>query len=143
MTDKNKEMLIIAENHYKLTDKYKLTKNIKFELNDNNQLSYESESFDTVIDTFGLCSVKNPVSALQEMKRVLKSNGKILLLEHGRSNWSFLNEALDKTALDHSKTWGCWWNRNIEDLITQSGLKVDSINRSYFGTFTVCVCTKN
>ena len=47
---------------------------------------FPENSFDTVIDTFGLCSYDDPVKVLKEMARVCKPEGKILLLEHGRSN---------------------------------------------------------
>ena len=42
-------------------------------------------SFDTVIDTFGLCSMSNPVIGLRALGRLVKPNGRIILLEHGRS----------------------------------------------------------
>ncbi len=47
-------------------------------------LPYPSESFDTVADTFGLCSWDDPVRGLKECFRVLKPGGTMLLLEHGR-----------------------------------------------------------
>lgn len=46
---------------------------------------FEDNTFDTVVDTFGLCSFDNPVAVLKELQRVCKPDGKILLLEHGRS----------------------------------------------------------
>jgi methyltransferase OMS1 len=48
-------------------------------------LLYPDNSFDTVVDTFGMCSHKDPVKALSEMSRVCKPFGKILLLQHGRA----------------------------------------------------------
>ena len=42
-------------------------------------------SFDTVVDTFGLCSVEDPRRALEEMAAACKPNGKIILIEHGRA----------------------------------------------------------
>ncbi|KXZ53082.1 hypothetical protein GPECTOR_8g74 [Gonium pectorale] len=44
---------------------------------------FGAASFDTVIDTFGLCSHEDPVQALREMARVCKPGGKILLLQAG------------------------------------------------------------
>jgi methyltransferase OMS1 len=46
---------------------------------------YPDNSFDTVVDTFGLCSFDDPVGVLKELQRICKPDGKILLLEHGRS----------------------------------------------------------
>ena len=47
---------------------------------------YSENEFDTVVDTFGLCSYDDPVQVLKEMKRVCRKDGKgrIILLEHGR-----------------------------------------------------------
>ncbi|KAH6569594.1 hypothetical protein BASA62_004760 [Batrachochytrium salamandrivorans] len=65
-------------------------------------------AYDTVVDTFGLCSHTDPVAALKEMARVCrKGTGRILLLEHGRTRyWDWLNVVLDKFAADHALDWG-------------------------------------
>ncbi|GIL46555.1 hypothetical protein Vafri_3532 [Volvox africanus] len=90
--------------------------------------------FDTVVDTFGLCSHEDPVQALKEMARVCKAGGKILLLEHGRSHYDWLNSKLDSSAAEHQRKWGCMWNKDILELIQQAGLQVDKVTRWHFGT---------
>merc|ERR1712226_386540 len=78
------------------------------------------ESFDTVVDTFGLCSYQDPVTVLREMTRVCKPDGKILLLEHGRSkSWTWISQFLDKNAAEHARNWGCIWNRDLDALLEQ------------------------
>ncbi|KAL3802549.1 hypothetical protein ACHAWO_002955, partial [Cyclotella atomus] len=96
---------------------------------------YPDNSFDTVVDTFGLCSFDDPVKVLKELQRVCKPDGKILLLEHGRSK-SFvgLSGYLDKHAERHAKNWGCVWNRDIDDIIKSSGLQLDKLDTWHFGT---------
>lgn len=59
-----------------------LNKDYSLLLMDAENLKFEDSSFDYVVCTYVLCSVPNPVKALKEMKRVLKPNGKILMLEH-------------------------------------------------------------
>lgn len=49
---------------------------------DAEDLGFPSDSFDYVISTFVLCSIPDPVKALKEMKRVVKPDGKVIMLEH-------------------------------------------------------------
>jgi len=76
-------------------------------------------SFDCVVSTWTLCSIKNVEQAIAEIHRVLKPGGKFYFIEHGLSNepkvqvWqnrlNFINKALFV---------GCHINRNIKQLIT-------------------------
>lgn len=45
-------------------------------------LPFKDESFDCVVSTFVFCSVPDPIKGLEEVYRVLKSIGKMYLLEH-------------------------------------------------------------
>ncbi|KAG5181068.1 S-adenosyl-L-methionine-dependent methyltransferase, partial [Tribonema minus] len=49
------------------------------------QLKFRDGTFDTVVDTFGLCVFGDPVAALREMGRVCATNGRVLLLENSKS----------------------------------------------------------
>jgi len=102
---------------------------------------FPNQCFDTVVDTFGLCSYDDPVAVLKEMKRVCKPEGKILLLEHGRSKtWSFITDYLDNNAERHAKNWGCVWNRDLDEILKESGLKIDNLHTWHFGTTYYIVC---
>ena len=48
-------------------------------------LPFANASIDTVVVTWTLCSIANAHEALQQMKRVLRSNGCLIFLEHGRA----------------------------------------------------------
>eukprot|EP01127_Copromyxa_protea_P012366 TRINITY_DN3216_c0_g1_i1.p1 TRINITY_DN3216_c0_g1~~TRINITY_DN3216_c0_g1_i1.p1 ORF type:complete len:136 (-),score=26.88 TRINITY_DN3216_c0_g1_i1:10-417(-) len=115
--------------------KFSGTRDADFVLMDGHKLDFPDNTFDTVVDTFGLCSFDNPKEVLGEMQRVCKEDGVILLLEHGRStNHNWLSSHLDRKAELHHADWGCWWNRNIEQLVTEAGLEIVNTKKQNLGT---------
>lgn len=93
-----------------------------------------SASFDTVVDTFGLCSFERPEEALREMQRCVKPGGRILLLEHGASDWRLLAWWQQHRLNRHVIKWGCYWNRDILGLVRESGLDIREVRRRHLGT---------
>ncbi|KAH6842852.1 hypothetical protein B0I37DRAFT_383026 [Chaetomium sp. MPI-CAGE-AT-0009] len=91
--------------------------------------------YDTIIQTFGLCSVADPVKLLANMAaKVQPDTGQILLLEHGRGSFEWMNKRLDKAAPKHFQKFGCWWNRDIEQIVREAaeqvpGLEVVTLKR--------------
>ena len=92
----------------------------------------ESNTFDTVVMTWTLCSVSDPVLALSEIKRVIKPGGKVIFAEHGKSpdlnirNWQkTINPVWSRIA------GGCQLNREIDDLYESSGFMFKSMERGY------------
>ncbi|GMI46722.1 hypothetical protein TrCOL_g1668 [Triparma columacea] len=137
LTDKSEEMVKTAKDKVSTMG---LRANIQIDVGDGSDLSrFADNSFDTVVDTFGLCSFDDPVKVLLEMQRVCKKDGgKILLIEHGRSNyWEWLDNVLDEGKDQHVEKWGCEWNRDIDKIVSDSGLLVDSRSKWHFGTTSV------
>ncbi|KFA76399.1 hypothetical protein S40288_04813 [Stachybotrys chartarum IBT 40288] len=91
--------------------------------------------YDTVIQTFGLCSVSDPVAVLSNLASVVKpESGRIILLEHGKGWYGLVNGLLDKNASKHFAKFGCWWNRDIPFLVEQAvaktpGLEIVKVER--------------
>jgi len=95
----------------------------------------EGGKYDTVVQTMGLCSVQDPVALLRNLGNVVKEEeGRILLLEHGRGRWEWLNGVLDKFAEGHAREFGCWWNRDLGAVVRESGLEVVEVKRWHGGT---------
>ena len=108
--------------------------NVTLAVTDASALPLASASFDTVVDTFGLCSFEQPAEALREMRRVCKPGGQILLLEHGVSSWTLVAWWQQHRLNRHVVRWGCYWNRPILDLVAESGLRVEEVRRRHLGT---------
>jgi methyltransferase OMS1 len=102
---------------------------------------FKDSEFDTVVDTFGICSFEDPVSALEEMRRVCKPDGQILLLEHGESDWPWMQSLLSNQVGVHVKKFGCYNHRSIRTLIDEAGLEVVSEKRKHWGTIYFYVCS--
>ena len=94
-----------------------------------------ARTFDTVVDTFGLCSMTDPVAGLKQLAAACAPGGRILLLEHGRSGkWGWLDARLDAGAHSHAAKWGCAWNRDVRAAVAAAGLEVVSATTWHFGT---------
>ncbi|CAA17784.1 Methyltransferase [Schizosaccharomyces pombe] len=93
-----------------------------------------NQSYDTIIQTFCICSQEKAVEQLNNYRSLLRSDGRILLIEHGKGKYKFLNRILNAYAESHYESWGCVWNRDIEQLLEDSELTIDSCKRFNFGT---------
>ncbi|MCJ1389154.1 hypothetical protein MMC18_002009 [Xylographa bjoerkii] len=91
--------------------------------------------FDTIIQTMGICSTSDPSTLLSHLGRLTNpTNGRILLLEHGRSHYDWVNKILDDHAPAHADRHGCWWNKDIQKILQDSDLEIVQIKRYHFGT---------
>jgi ubiquinone/menaquinone biosynthesis C-methylase UbiE len=126
--DLSREMLNIARKRAT-----KLPLHISFVLGDSEMLPFHDKSFDTVVSSFSTCTFPDPVAALKEMARVCRPTGRILLLEHGRSDRERLGRWQDRHADQFAKPLGCHWNREPLNLVRQAGLGVNEARRTFFG----------
>jgi ubiquinone/menaquinone biosynthesis C-methylase UbiE len=94
------------------------------------KLPFPDGSFDTVVVTLVLCTVPDPEGTLSEIKRVLKSDGQLLFLEHVRSNHPDLAKWQDRLE----SPWrfladGCHCNRDTAAAIDAAGFQLGDIER--------------
>jgi ubiquinone/menaquinone biosynthesis C-methylase UbiE len=106
---------------------------VSFAILDGEQLAIRDRSVDTVLSSLTLCTFPNPINALQEMSRVCRPEGQILLLEHGRSRQEWLRRWQDRRAERHVQALGCHWNREPLELVRQAGLQLIWAQRTFFG----------
>lgn len=94
------------------------------------RLPYEDQTFDCVVSTWTLCTIPDPVRALQEVRRVLKPGGRFLFLEHGRSDDKKMATWQDRlNPIQNVIGCGCNLNRRIDVLIAQAGLSITQLDR--------------
>ena len=88
------------------------------------QLAFPDNSFDTVFGTFVFCSVPDPVAGLKELKRVCKSNGRLLLLEHMRPGNVLLGLLFDVVNPMVVRMMGANINRRTMENIKKAGWQI-------------------
>jgi len=87
-------------------------------------LQYDDQSFDTILATFVFCSVPDPIRGLQEIKRVCKRGGRIILLEHVRPGGTVLGKIFDLLNPITVRLMGVNINRNTVENMERAGLNV-------------------
>jgi Methylase involved in ubiquinone/menaquinone biosynthesis len=73
----------------------KLGKQVHLIHMDAQDMDFPDNTFDTVFTTCVFCSVPNPVKGLKEIRRVCKQDGKIIMIEHVRSERKVLGLIMD------------------------------------------------
>ena len=90
-------------------------------------LPFEDASFDAVVSTLVLCGVDDQARALQEAKRVLRPGGRLLFIEHVRSDDPKLARFQDRmNRLNHFLV-GCDCNRQTLAAIEEQGFTVSKV----------------
>jgi ubiquinone/menaquinone biosynthesis C-methylase UbiE len=120
-----------------------LGRDVDLRIGDAQALELEDQSFDTVIITFGLCTIPDDRGAATEAHRVLRPGGRLVLLEHVRSPSlavRAVQRALDplsvRFAADHLV-------RDPLDHLGNIGFEIESVERSKWGIVERVVARKS
>jgi len=90
------------------------------------------ESVDTVVTTWTLCSIPDAARALREMRRVLRRDGRLIFIEHGRSADPGVVRWQDRlTPWWRRISGGCHLNRPIDRILAQGGFEVSEMEKGY------------
>jgi methyltransferase OMS1 len=49
-------------------------------------------------------------------------------------HYDWINNIIDSGSASHTEKWGCVWNKDIEGIVKEAGLRVKSSHRVHFGT---------
>lgn len=106
----------------------KYNREVKLLEMDIQDLNFEDNNFDLIVTSCVFCSVPDPVKGLKELKRVLKKDGRIIMLEHMRSQNELVGKLMDWFNWVSLYTWGANINRKTIENIEKAGLKLVEVN---------------
>lgn len=104
---------------------------IKLQIADIQELPFPDNMFDTVITACVFCSVPDPIQGFRELRRVVKPEGNLYMLEHVRSEGALLGPLMDwvnPLTVSHS---GVNINRRTEQNIQSSGMQIASVEKLF------------
>lgn len=97
---------------------------------DGQTLTLPDESVDNVLVTWTLCTIPDVERALAEMHRVLRPEGRLHFVEHGRSGFDDIARRQDRIDPWWGKVaGGCHLNRPIPDLIRRAGFRIGPLEK--------------
>ncbi|AGB38712.1 class I SAM-dependent methyltransferase [Natronococcus occultus] len=108
----------------------------RLERMDAQELSFADDSFDTVLSSFSTCTFPDPVAALDEMARVCRPDGRVLLIEHGPSDVDLLARYQEYRAAAHYERSGCRLTQEPLDVLERSTLVFEESDTAQLGRIT-------
>ena len=90
-------------------------------------LPFEDASFDTVVSTLVLCGVDDQPRAVREIRRVLKPGGRLLFVEHVRSDDAAEARRQDRINWLNRLVVGCDCNRPTLETLERGGFVIDDV----------------
>jgi ubiquinone/menaquinone biosynthesis C-methylase UbiE len=117
-------------------------RDVDLRIGDAQTLEFEDQSFDTVIITFGLCTIPDDRGAVTEAHRVLRPDGRLVLLEHVRSP-SVTVRAVQRVLDPVSVRFGAdHLVRDPLDHLADAGFEIESVERLKWGIVERVVARK-
>jgi ubiquinone/menaquinone biosynthesis C-methylase UbiE len=92
----------------------------------------EAKSIDTIVTSWALCSIQDPMTALAEMRRVVRPGGQLLFVEHGLAPEQKVRRWQHRlTPMWKRIAGGCHLDRPISDLIQEAGFEITHLDTDY------------
>ncbi|MFT4714041.1 MAG: ubiquinone/menaquinone biosynthesis C-methylase UbiE [Candidatus Azotimanducaceae bacterium] len=96
------------------------------------EIPLADNTFDSAVVTWTLCTIPDPMTALLEIKRVLKPEGRLLFVEHGSAPEPEVVKWQDRVdPLWSLLAGGCHINRRPDKMMVDAGFRFEEIERRY------------
>lgn len=96
------------------------------------EIPLEDNCADTIVTTYTLCTIPDWLTAVRQMRRVLKPGGKLLFCEHGKAPDAAVRKWQDKLTPYWKKGFGgCHLNRDIPRLLREGGFDIEQLDSMY------------
>lgn len=118
-------------------------KNVQFLEMDVQNMDFPDDTFDYVLTSCVFCSVPYPVQGLQEIRRVCKPSGKLLMLEHVRSNRRLLGPLMDVLNPVPLFLYGANINRDTVGNLRKAGFSDIQVTDLWLDIFKKIVARKD
>lgn len=96
---------------------------------DAQRMAFPDNTFDTVVATCIFCSVPDPIKGLEEIKRICKPDGQVILLEHVRSENPVLGKIMDILNPVTLSIVGSNINRRTVQNVSKAGLNLKDVRK--------------
>lgn len=103
---------------------------VELEVADVEALPFDDDRFDVATATCVFCSVADPVQGLRELGRVVRPDGRVLLLEHVRPRNRVLGALADLISPLTRRLFGPEVNRRTERNVEAAGLEIVTVRRA-------------
>lgn len=96
------------------------------------EIPIEADFFDTIVVTYTLCSIPDVSRALDEMRRVLKPEGRMMFSEHGIAP----DPRVSRRQRSFEPWWvrlagGCHLTRPVPELLRRAGFRIEELSAAY------------
>ncbi len=135
--DLTPEMLAVAE-----TRAQSIGRDIDLREGDAHDLPFTGASFDTVVCTYAMCSVLDEMKVIAEMDRVLRSGGRLILVDHVRSTVKPLLWLQRIYEFIPSRTKGEYMTRRPALHVTAAGFEIEESDRLRAGVIERLIARK-
>jgi ubiquinone/menaquinone biosynthesis C-methylase UbiE len=99
---------------------------------DGQRIPLDDQCMDAALCTWTLCSIPEPVLAVQELKRVLRPGGTLHFVEHGASPDAKVRRWQDRmNGLQQRLACGCNLNRDMPSIVEAGGFEITSLDTYY------------